>query len=108
MAYGIRYDYGIFNQKILNGYQVEFPDEWLRQANPWEFARPEYTVKIRFNGHTTTYQDEHGKTRTRWVDTDDVLATPYDVPIAGYDNDVVNNLRLVRQVHGGFRFPVLQ
>lgn len=93
-GYGIRYDYGIFNQKIINGYQVEFPDEWLRQSNPWEFARPEYTVKIRFNGRTMTYQDEHGKTRTRWVDTDDVLATPYDVPVAGYGNNVVNNLRL--------------
>ncbi len=93
-GYGIRYDYGIFNQKIINGYQVEFPDEWLRQANPWEFARPEYTVKIRFNGRTTTYQDENGKTRTRWVDTDDVLATPYDIPVAGYMNSVVNNLRL--------------
>jgi glycogen phosphorylase len=93
-GYGIRYDYGIFNQKIINGYQVEFPDEWLRQANPWEFARPEYTVKIRFNGHTSTYQDERGKTRIRWVDTDDVLATPYDIPVAGYGNSIVNNLRL--------------
>lgn len=93
-GYGIRYDYGIFNQKIINGFQVEFPDEWLRQANPWEFARPEYTVKIRFNGKTSTYQDENGKTRTRWTDTDDVLAMPYDIPVAGYGNNTVNNLRL--------------
>ena len=93
-GYGIRYDYGIFNQKLINGYQVEFPDEWLRLGNPWEFARPEYTVKVKFYGHTSTYTDEYGKLRVKWVDTDDVLAMPYDMPIPGYKNDVVNTLRL--------------
>jgi len=93
-GYGIRYDYGIFNQKIINGYQVEFPDEWLRLGNPWEFARPEYTVKVRFNGSTSICTDEDGKLRVKWTDTDDVLAMPYDIPVPGYKNDVVNTLRL--------------
>ena len=93
-GYGIRYEYGIFNQKIVNGYQVEFPDEWLRMGNPWEFARPEYTVKIRFGGRTYSFTDEHGNMRTKWVDTEDTLAMPYDIPVPGYKNDVVNTLRL--------------
>jgi starch phosphorylase len=93
-GYGIRYEYGIFNQKIINGYQVEFPDEWLRLGNPWEFPRPEYTIKIRFGGHTYMAHDPNGKLRVQWVDTDDVLAMPYDVPVAGYRNDIVNTLRL--------------
>jgi starch phosphorylase len=93
-GYGIRYEYGIFNQKIINGCQVEFPDEWLRYGNPWEFARPEYTIKIRFNGRTQMMTDEHGRLRVRWLDTDDVLAVPYDIPVPGYKNDVVNTLRL--------------
>ena len=93
-GYGIRYDYGIFNQKIINGYQVEFPDEWLRMGSPWEFARPEYTIKVKFNGRTTMYHDQDGKLRVQWVDTDDVLALPYDYPVPGYENDIVNTLRL--------------
>jgi len=93
-GYGIRYEYGIFNQKIVNGYQVEHPDGWLTRPNPWEFPRPEYTVKIRFNGHTRMYNDERGRLRVEWVDTDDVLATPYDTPVPGYKNQVVNTLRL--------------
>jgi starch phosphorylase len=92
-GYGIRYDYGIFNQKIVNGYQVEFPDAWLRNGTPWEFQRPEYSVKIRFYGHTVTFT-EKGKLRTKWVETDDVIATPYDIPVPGYKTDVVNTLRL--------------
>ncbi|MCX5678249.1 MAG: glycogen/starch/alpha-glucan phosphorylase [Candidatus Omnitrophica bacterium] len=93
-GYGIRYEYGIFNQKILNGYQVEYPDEWLKLGNPWEFRRPEYTIKVRFNGHTHTSRDENGKARVNWVDTDDILAMPYDVPVVGYKNNIVNTLRL--------------
>jgi len=93
-GYGIRFEYGIFNQKIINGYQVEFPDEWLRLGNPWEFQRPEYNVKVRFYGHTYTAEDSDGRMTTHWVDTDDVLATPYDVPVPGYKNDIVNTLRL--------------
>lgn len=93
-GYGIRYEYGIFNQKIINGYQVESPDEWLRKGNPWEFSRPEYTVKVRFHGRTYMFNDAKGKLRVKWVDTEDILAMPYDIPIAGYKSDVVNNLRL--------------
>jgi glycogen phosphorylase len=93
-GYGIRYDYGIFHQKIIDGYQVESPDEWLKLGNPWEFCRPEYTVKIRFYGKTHTYQDRHGRLRVHWADTKDVLAVPYDMPVPGYKNDVINTLRL--------------
>ncbi len=93
-GYGIRYDYGIFNQKINNGFQVELPDEWLRMGNPWEFMRQEYTVKVRFYGHTYMYQDSKGKLRVKWINTQDVLALPFDIPIVGYQNDVVNTLRL--------------
>ncbi|MFH1190497.1 MAG: glycogen/starch/alpha-glucan phosphorylase [Candidatus Omnitrophota bacterium] len=93
-GYGIRYEYGIFNQKVLNGYQVEYPDEWLRLGNPWEFRRPEYTVKVRFNGRTRASRDESGRFKVDWVDTEDVLAMPYDTPVVGYNNNIVNTLRL--------------
>ncbi|MDP3804417.1 MAG: glycogen/starch/alpha-glucan phosphorylase, partial [Candidatus Omnitrophota bacterium] len=93
-GYGIRYEYGIFNQKIINGYQVEHPDEWLRLGNPWEFQRPEYTVKVRFYGRSYLSHDDDGNLRAYWVDTNDVLAMPYDMPVPGYRNDVVNTLRL--------------
>lgn len=93
-GYGIRYEYGIFNQKIQHGHQIELPDEWLRLGSPWEFPRPEYTVKIRFYGRVEMFTDEAGKFHSRWVDSDDVLAVPYDIPIVGYKNDIVNTLRL--------------
>ncbi|HNX68972.1 MAG TPA: glycogen/starch/alpha-glucan phosphorylase [Candidatus Omnitrophota bacterium] len=93
-GYGIRYDYGIFNQKIVNGYQVESPDEWLKHGNPWEFARPEYSQKIKFYGNTNMYHDKQGRLSVEWVNTEDVLAMPYDTPVPGYQNDVVNTLRL--------------
>jgi len=93
-GYGIRYDYGIFNQKIKDGYQIELPDEWLRSGNPWEFARPENTVNIHFYGKTHIEQDVGGKSKHQWVNTHDVLAVPYDFPVVGYKNDKVNTLRL--------------
>jgi len=93
-GYGIHFDYGIFHQKIKDGYQVELPDEWLRNGSPWEFARPEYAVKIRFYGRSETYSDKNNQLKFRWVDTQDVLAVPYDFPIPGYQNDIVNTLRL--------------
>ena len=93
-GYGIRYDYGIFNQRIKNGYQVESPDKWLSKGNPWEFSRLEYTAKVQFYGHTHMFQDSKGKLRVKWVDTEDVLAVPFDTPISGYKTDVVNTLRL--------------
>lgn len=93
-GYGIRYDYGIFNQKIINGYQVELPDEWLRLGNPWEFERPEFTLKVHFYGRTVKRVDKTGKFWVDWVDTNDVLAMAYDTPVPGYKNGIVNNLRL--------------
>jgi starch phosphorylase len=93
-GYGIRYDYGIFHQKIINGYQIESPDEWLKLGNPWEIARPEYTVKVKFYGKLYEVSDEHNKVHVKWRDTQDILAMPYDIPVPGYKNDVVNNLRL--------------
>jgi starch phosphorylase len=94
LGYGIRYEYGMFRQKIVSGYQQEEPDHWLRDGNPWELERPEYTQRVKFGGHTEFYRDEHNIERARWVDTHDVLAIPFDVPITGYKNNTVNTLRL--------------
>jgi len=94
IGYGIRYHYGMFHQRIDNGYQVEEPDAWLREGFPWEIERVEYAQTIHFGGHTSTYKDSRGETRCAWSDTHDVLAIPYDVPVPGYRNDVVNTLRL--------------
>jgi len=94
-GYGIRYDYGIFKQKIVNGSQIEVPEEWLFLGNhPWEFERPEFTLEVKFYGKTTRRVDRDGKFRVDWIDTSNVLAVAYDTPIPGYRNDVVNNLRL--------------
>lgn len=93
-GYGIRYEFGIFRQELERGYQVEAPDQWLKYGNPWEIARPEYTVKVRFGGRTEAYLDSASHVRIRWIDTQDVLGVPYDTPIPGYNNNTVNNLRL--------------
>jgi starch phosphorylase len=93
-GYGIRYDYGMFHQTIKNGFQHENPDNWLRLTNPWEISRPEYTVTIQFKGRVVTRKNAHGNVVFEWVDTEDVLASPYDVPIPGYGNNTVNTLRL--------------
>lgn len=93
-GYGIRYEYGIFRQAIDNGFQNEEPDRWLTYGNPWELERTEYTRRIRFGGRTEFHQDQKGQTHARWVETHDVLAVPYDVPIPGYRNGTVNTLRL--------------
>lgn len=93
-GYGLRYEYGMFAQGIENGEQVERPDHWLRNGNVWEIERPEYTVRIKFGGHTEKHIDEYGKERISWVNTNDVLAVPYDTPIPGYQNGTVNTLRL--------------
>ena len=94
MGYGLRYDYGMFRQKIENGFQVEEPDHWLRDGNPWELERPEFTQRVQFGGYTGHYHDEKGNLRVRWIGTHDVLAMPYDIPVPGYQNDTVNSLRL--------------
>lgn len=93
-GYGIRYDYGIFNQRIVNGYQVESPDEWLKLGNPWEFQRPEYAVTVKFYGQVHMYHDKQGNLGAEWIDTQNVIAMPYDIPVPGYQNDIVNTLRL--------------
>src|SRR5690606_6896602 len=84
----------MFHQKIRNVYQEEHPDHWLERGNPWEFEAPEDKRVIKFNGRTEIYQDDDGRRHVRWVDTDDVLAVPFDVPVPGYRNDTVNTLRL--------------
>ena len=94
MGYGIRYEYGMFRQRIVDGRQIEEPDHWLRDGNPWEQERPEFTQRVRFGGRTEHYQSDSGEQRVRWVDSHDVLAVPYDIPIPGYRNDTVNTLRL--------------
>ncbi|WP_020394817.1 glycogen/starch/alpha-glucan phosphorylase [Thiolinea disciformis] len=94
IGYGIRYEYGMFRQRINNGYQAEDPDHWLSDGNPWEIERPEYKQRIQFGGRTERYNDAQGKPRVRWVETSDVIAVPFDMPIAGYKNDTVNTLRL--------------
>ncbi|MCW8983630.1 MAG: glycogen/starch/alpha-glucan phosphorylase, partial [Gammaproteobacteria bacterium] len=94
LGYGIRYEYGMFRQHIEQGEQVESPDHWLRDGNPWELERPEYTQTVHFGGHTEHFVDNKGIGRGRWVSAEDVLAIPYDVPISGFQNETVNTLRL--------------
>ena len=94
MGYGLHYQYGMFHQHIENGYQIEDPDNWLRDGNPWEVERSEFTCRVPFGGYTEHYHDKAGIPRARWADTSDVLAVPYDMPISGYRNRVVNTLRL--------------
>jgi starch phosphorylase len=88
-GYGLRYDYGIFTQAIKDGWQMEEPDDWLRYGNPWEKARPEYTIPVNFYGRVE--QTDKGP---KWVDTHVVMAMPYDNPIPGYGNNTVNTMRL--------------
>uniref|UniRef100_A0AAR2LB74 Alpha-1,4 glucan phosphorylase n=1 Tax=Pygocentrus nattereri TaxID=42514 RepID=A0AAR2LB74_PYGNA len=88
-GYGIRYEYGIFNQRIKDGWQVEEADDWLRHGNPWEKARPEYMLPVHFYGRVE--ETEEG---SKWVDTQVVLAMPFDTPIPGYMNNTVNTMRL--------------
>lgn len=95
-GYGIRYEYGMFHQRIEGGHQVEYPDHWLRDGNIWELERPELTRRVKFYGRSEFYHKDSGKPCARWVGTQDVLAVPYDMPIPGYRNEVVNTLRLWR------------
>jgi len=93
-GYGIRYEYGMFRQRIEHGYQVEHPDNWLRYGNPWEFARPEVLYPVKFGGHVEQAADERGRLRFHWVGTEDVMAMAYDTPVPGYGTRTVNHMRL--------------
>ena len=92
MGYGLRYDYGIFRQKIVNGNQVEEPDRWLKDGYPWEMPRPEYAQHVHFGGHVECATIK-GRQQWRWVPAETVQGIPYDLPIVGYRN-AVNSLRL--------------
>jgi starch phosphorylase len=94
MGYGIRYEYGIFRQTIVDGEQVEQPDNWLAYGSPWELQRPDHIYTIQFNGRVEPRLDERGDLVYEWVDTDDVLAMANDIPVPGYATDCVNTLRL--------------
>ena len=93
MGYGLRYDYGIFKQRIVDGHQVEEPDHWLKDGTPWEISRPEHTQVVHFGGHVECISNSNGGLEWRWVDTEKVLGMPYDMPIVGY-SEAVNVLRL--------------
>lgn len=93
-GYGIRYEYGIFEQEIENGYQVEYADSWLSGGNPWDIMRRELSFKVKFFGKVKRTENPDGTYSFEWVDTEDVQALAYDVPIPGYKNNTVNNLRL--------------
>ncbi len=94
-GYGIRYEFGMFDQEIKAGWQIEKPDEWLRFGNPWEMPRPEYWVPVGFGGRTEEHFD-HGQLRIHWAPEEQVIGVAYDTPIAGYGNATVNTLRLWR------------
>ena len=93
IGYGLRYDFGIFNQKIVNGYQVEQPDQWLKLGYPWEIAHPEFALSVQFGGRVDVISGPTGK-EWRWVDSKNVVGMPYDLPVVGYGGRTVNTLRL--------------
>ncbi len=94
IGYGIRYEYGIFDQEIRDGWQVEKTDLWLRYGNPWEIARPLRAVQVGFGGHTENYIDSNGRFRVRWIPAQMVQGVPYDTPVLGFRSQTANLLRL--------------
>ncbi len=96
VGYGIRYEFGIFHQEIVDGWQVEKTDKWLRFGNPWELKRPEWAVEVKFGGSAEPYVDEQNRLRIRWVPHKTVIGVPYDTPILGYKTNTANTLRLWR------------
>jgi glycogen phosphorylase len=94
VGYGIRYEFGIFEQDLRDGWQVERTDKWLRYGNPWEVVRPEWAVEVKFGGYTETHTDDQGHYRVRWAAGRKVLGVPYDTPILGYQVNNANTLRL--------------
>jgi len=93
VGYGLRYDFGIFSQKISNGYQVEQPDEWLKLGYPWEIARPEFSFPVQFEGRVENRPGPNGR-EWHWVDTRNLVGMPYNLPVVGYGGNTVNTLRL--------------
>jgi len=93
-GYGIRYEYGIFSQDVQSGWQIEQPDNWLSFGNPWEIFRRELTFRVKFGGRIEIKEVAPGKLKFNWIETEDILAVGYDVPIPGYRTNTVNNLRL--------------
>ncbi len=96
IGYGIRYEFGIFSQRLVDGWQVEHTDKWLRRGNPWELVRPEWSVEVKIGGHTEHHTDRQGRAHVRWVAKRIVMGIPYDTPILGYRNHTANTLRLWR------------
>ncbi len=96
LGYGIRYEFGIFEQEIVDGWQVERTDKWLRFGNPWEIMRPEWSKEVKFGGHVERYADAAGRMQVRWVPAKTVIGIPYDTPILGYATNTANTLRLWR------------
>jgi starch phosphorylase len=96
VGYGIRYEFGIFHQEIVDGWQVEKTDKWLRFGNPWELKRPEWAVEVKFGGSADPYVDEQNRLKVRWVPHKTVIGVPYDTPILGYKTNNSNTLRLWR------------
>ena len=94
LGYGIRYEFGIFHQSIVDGWQVEKTDKWLRYGNPWELARVEWSVEVKLGGYTEHYTDANGRLRVKWVPGRTVTGIPYDTPILGYRTNTANTLRL--------------
>jgi starch phosphorylase len=94
IGYGIRYEFGIFDQQIRGGWQVEMTDKWLRLGNPWEIPRPEIASHVRFGAYTETYTDEMGRNRIRWIPARLVRGIAHDTPIPGYRVNTTNLLRL--------------
>ena len=94
IGYGIRYEYGIFDQEIKDGWQVEISDKWLQYGNPWEIARPEAAVQVKFEGHTESFIDDAGNDRSRWIPGYVLQGVPYDTPVSGYQVNTVNTMRL--------------
>lgn len=107
LGYGIRYEFGIFHQEIVDGWQQERTDNWLRYPNPWEIQRPEWSVEVKLRGHTEVYRDELDRHRVRWVPGKEVVGVPYDTPILGYRNNTANTLRLwTSQATESFDFAI--
>ena len=96
LGYGIRYEFGIFEQEIVDGWQVERTDKWLRFGNPWEVVRPEWAKEVKFGGHVERHADATGRMRVQWAPAKIVIGVPYDTPILGYDTNTANTLRLWR------------